>query len=140
MISFRDRRAKEVGMELIVHINQDGVKDGVGPFSHGSAVHTDIMKTQGLKQALDKYKKKSHARKSVSSHSVRSSIAGTRKTSVLKFGTYIIRAFTRVKACVFSRSQTGLNLIFGSIFTAKKFKFPIFISQQSVQSSNAMVC
>ena len=56
MIEFRDRRAKEVGMELIVHINQDGVDQGVGPFSHGSAVHTDIMKTQGLKQALDKYR------------------------------------------------------------------------------------
>ena len=56
MIEFRDRRAKEVGMELIVHINQDGVADNVGPFSHGSAVHTDVMKTQGLKQALDKYK------------------------------------------------------------------------------------
>ena len=56
MIEFRNRRAKEVGMELIVHINEDGVKDGVGPFTHGSAVHTDIMKTQGLKQALDKYK------------------------------------------------------------------------------------
>ena len=56
MIEFRDRRAKDVGMELIVHINQDGVNDNVGPFTHGSAVHTDIMKTQGLKQALDKYK------------------------------------------------------------------------------------
>ncbi len=56
MIEFRDRRAKEVGMELIVHINQDGVDDNVGPFTHGSAVHTDVMKTQGLKQALDKYK------------------------------------------------------------------------------------
>jgi len=56
MISFRDRRAKEVGMDLIVHINQDGVDQNVGPFTHGSAVHTDIMKTQGLKQALDKYK------------------------------------------------------------------------------------
>lgn len=56
MIAFRDRRAKEVGMELIVHINEDGVKDGVGPFTHGSALHTDIMKTQGLKQALDKHK------------------------------------------------------------------------------------
>jgi len=55
MITFRDRRAKEAGMDLIVHINQDGVRDGVGPFSHGSAVHTDIMKTQALKQALDKY-------------------------------------------------------------------------------------
>ncbi len=56
MIKFRDKRAKDVGMELIVHINQEGVEQGVGPFSHGSAVHTDIMKTQGLKQALDKYK------------------------------------------------------------------------------------
>jgi sulfate adenylyltransferase subunit 2 len=55
MIEFRDRRAKEVGMELIVHINPDGVAENVGPFTHGSAVHTDIMKTQGLKQALDKY-------------------------------------------------------------------------------------
>jgi len=53
MIAFRDRRAKEVRMKLIVHINQDGVNDNVGPFSHGSAVHTDIMKTQGLKQALN---------------------------------------------------------------------------------------
>lgn len=56
MIAFRDRRAKEVGMDLLVHINPDGVADNVGPFTHGSAVHTDIMKTQGLKQALDKYK------------------------------------------------------------------------------------
>ena len=56
MIEFRNRRAKEVGMELIVHINPEGKADNVGPFTHGSAVHTDIMKTQGLKQALDKYK------------------------------------------------------------------------------------
>ena len=53
MIAFRDRRAKEVGMELIVHTNPDGLAEGVGPFTHGSAVHTDIMKTQALKQALD---------------------------------------------------------------------------------------
>ncbi|HEX7035970.1 MAG TPA: sulfate adenylyltransferase subunit CysD [Pseudomonadales bacterium] len=56
MIEFRDRMAKEVGMELIVHINEDGVKQGIGPFTHGSQVHTDVMKTQALKQALDKYK------------------------------------------------------------------------------------
>ena len=56
MIEFRDRRAKEVGMDLIVHVNQEGVDQGMGPFTHGSAVHTDVMKTQGLKQALDKYK------------------------------------------------------------------------------------
>ena len=56
MIEFRDRRAAEVGMDLIVHINPDGQADGIGPFSHGSSIHTDIMKTQALKQALDKYK------------------------------------------------------------------------------------
>jgi sulfate adenylyltransferase subunit 2 len=56
MYEFRDRMAKEVGMDLIVHINQDGLDQGIGPFTHGSAVHTDVMKTQGLKQALDKYK------------------------------------------------------------------------------------
>ncbi len=55
MIEFRDRRAAELGLDLIVHINQEGVADGVGPFTHGSSVHTDVMKTQALKQALDKY-------------------------------------------------------------------------------------
>jgi sulfate adenylyltransferase subunit 2 len=56
MIEFRDAIAKKHGLDLLVHINPDGVADNVGPFSHGSAVHTDIMKTQGLKQALDKYR------------------------------------------------------------------------------------
>jgi sulfate adenylyltransferase subunit 2 len=55
MIAFRDQRAKDVGMRLIVHINEDGVARGIGPFTHGSQVHTDVMKTQSLKQALDKY-------------------------------------------------------------------------------------
>ncbi|MCX7515317.1 sulfate adenylyltransferase subunit CysD [Frateuria sp. STR12] len=56
MISFRDRRSREMGCRLLVHTNEDGVRQGVGPFTHGSAVHTDVMKTQALKQALDKYK------------------------------------------------------------------------------------
>ncbi|WP_338322687.1 sulfate adenylyltransferase subunit CysD [Ferruginivarius sediminum] len=55
MVEFRDRRARELGLDLIVHINEEGVRQGVGPFTHGSAVHTDVMKTQSLKQALDKY-------------------------------------------------------------------------------------
>ena len=55
MIEFRDATAKKYGLDLLVHINPDGIADNVGPFSHGSAVHTDIMKTQGLKQALDKH-------------------------------------------------------------------------------------
>jgi len=55
MYAFRDRMAKELGLKLIVHINQEGLAQGINPFTHGSAIHTDIMKTQGLKQALDKH-------------------------------------------------------------------------------------
>lgn len=55
MIAFRDARAAEPGVTMIVHINEDGLRAGVGPFSHGSAVHTDVMKTVALKQALDRY-------------------------------------------------------------------------------------
>jgi sulfate adenylyltransferase subunit 2 len=55
MIAFRDRRAAELGLELIVHVNEEGLRAGVGPFTHGSAVHTDVMKTVALKQAIDKH-------------------------------------------------------------------------------------
>jgi sulfate adenylyltransferase subunit 2 len=55
MIAFRDRRTTEMGLELIVHINQEGLRAGIGPFTHGSAVYTDVMKTDALKQALDSY-------------------------------------------------------------------------------------
>ena len=56
MIKFRDNVAEKFGLDLIVHTNQEGVDQGIGPFTHGSAKHTDVMKTQALKQALDKYK------------------------------------------------------------------------------------
>ncbi|SFM82415.1 sulfate adenylyltransferase subunit CysD [Marinobacter pelagius] len=55
MIEFRDRMAEKLGLKLIVHTNEEGVKQGIGPFTHGSAKHTDVMKTQALKQALDTY-------------------------------------------------------------------------------------
>jgi sulfate adenylyltransferase subunit 2 len=55
MIAFRDRITSELGLKLIVHINREGVERGIGPFTHGSAIHTDVMKTQGLLQALDRY-------------------------------------------------------------------------------------
>jgi sulfate adenylyltransferase subunit 2 len=55
MIAFRDRMVGELGLELLVHVNPDGLAQGIGPFSHGSGIHTDVMKTQGLKQALDKW-------------------------------------------------------------------------------------
>jgi sulfate adenylyltransferase subunit 2 len=55
MIEFREKIIRENGLDLIVHINQDGIAQGINPFTHGSAIHTDVMKTAGLKQALDKY-------------------------------------------------------------------------------------
>ncbi|MCH9680709.1 MAG: sulfate adenylyltransferase subunit CysD [Deltaproteobacteria bacterium] len=57
MIEFRDQYVgRELGLDLIVHINEDGVRQGIGPFSHGSQVHTDVMKTQALRQALDHHR------------------------------------------------------------------------------------
>ena len=55
MYEFRDRMAKELGLDLIVHVNPEGLKMNINPFVHGSTIHTDIMKTQALKQAIDKY-------------------------------------------------------------------------------------
>ena len=55
MIAFRDTTTREFGLELIVHVNPDALAQNINPFTHGSALHTDIWKTQGLKQALDKY-------------------------------------------------------------------------------------
>ncbi len=55
MIEFRDKMINKLGLELLVYINQDGVDQGIGPFTHGSKKHTDVMKTDALKQALNKY-------------------------------------------------------------------------------------
>ena len=56
MITFRNEMAAKLGLELLVHINPEGLAAGINPFTHGSAVHTDVMKTQALRQALDKYR------------------------------------------------------------------------------------
>ncbi|MCY3689175.1 MAG: sulfate adenylyltransferase subunit CysD [Gammaproteobacteria bacterium] len=56
MIAFRDAQAKKLGLDLIVHMNEEGVKAGINPFDHGSEKHTDIMKTQALKQALNEHR------------------------------------------------------------------------------------
>ena len=56
MIDFRDNTMSQLGIDLLVHINPEGLSEGVGPFTHGSARHTEIMKTEALKQALDKHK------------------------------------------------------------------------------------
>jgi len=56
MIEFRDQQIEKLGLDIIVHTNQEGVDAGIGPFTHGSEKHTDVMKTQALKQALNKHK------------------------------------------------------------------------------------
>jgi len=56
MIEFRDRMAREHGFDLLIYTNQEGVDQGISPFTHGSALYTDVMKTEGLKQSLDKYR------------------------------------------------------------------------------------
>jgi len=56
MIEFRDKMVEEYDLDLLIHINPDGVERGIGPFTHGSSLHTDVMKTEGLKQALNEYK------------------------------------------------------------------------------------
>ncbi|TWH76765.1 sulfate adenylyltransferase subunit 2 [Azomonas agilis] len=55
MYSFRDKMVAEMGLDLITHVNPEGIAQDINPFTHGSAKHTDVMKTEGLKQALDKY-------------------------------------------------------------------------------------
>jgi sulfate adenylyltransferase subunit 2 len=55
MVAFRDQRARELGLDLIVHVNEDGLKRGIGPLTHGSDIHTDVMKTQALRQGLDRH-------------------------------------------------------------------------------------
>ncbi|TIW38428.1 MAG: sulfate adenylyltransferase small subunit, partial [Mesorhizobium sp.] len=55
MIAFRDQMAQKLGFDLLVHVNEDGVRDNINPFDHGSNTHTHVMKTVALRQALDKY-------------------------------------------------------------------------------------
>lgn len=98
MIEFRDRAAKEHGFELLVHQNPEGIAMGCSPFVHGSSKHTDIMKTQGLKQALDKYgfdaafggarrdEEKAVQKSAFIASAIRTTV-GIRKTNVLNFGT-----------------------------------------------------
>ena len=114
MIQFRDEYARKYGWNLIVESNMEAFEAGVGPFTHGSKVHTDLMKTQALLHALDKYKfdaafgapvamKRSRAQRNVSSLSVISSTNGIRRISVRNCGTYTMRVSIREKVSVCSR-------------------------------------
>lgn len=125
MIEFRDRIAKEKGIEMLEYINQDGVKQGINPFDHGSA-YTDIMKTQALKQALDKYgftaafgggrrdEEKSRAKERIFSFR-NENHAWDPRISARRCGSSTTQESKRARRCEFSHCQTGQRRISGSI-------------------------
>ena len=152
MYEFRDRTAKAYGCELLVHKNPEGVAMGINPFVHGSAKHTDIMKTEGLKQALNKYgfdaafggarvaTKRNPALKSESTLSVTASIAGIRKISARSCGTTTTGKLTKAKASASSRSLTGPSRISGNTSGWKISTLFRYISLRNVRFWNATVC
>ena len=109
MIAFRDRRAVELGLDLIVHTNQEGLRGGIGPFTHGSAIYTDVMKTEALKQALDQRTastrllavlaatRRGAGRRNGSSRFAPRRIAGIPGTNARSFGSSITAASQRRK-------------------------------------------
>lgn len=143
MIEFRDKTAKDLGIEMLEYINQDGVKQGINPFDSGSA-YTDIMKTQALKQALKKYgftaafgggrrdEEKSRAKERIFSFR-NAEQAWDRRTSVRRCGSFTTPRSTKAKASVFSRFQTGLRQISGSTLREKISRSFRCILQKSVR-------
>jgi len=152
MIEFRDKVAAEYGFELIVHINQEGVEQGIGPFTHGSSLHTDVMKTQSLKQALNKYKfdaafggarrdeEKARVQKNAYFRSAPKPIAGIRKTSARNFGIFTTHGSTRAKAFAPSRYRTGPSLISGNISISNRFRLCRCIIRPNARLLNVTAC
>ena len=121
MYEFRDRTAKAYGCELLVHKNPEGVAMGINPFVHGSAKHTDIMKTEFTL-------------------SVTASIAGIRKISARSCGTTTTGKLTKAKASASSRSLTGPSRISGNTSGWKISTLFRYISLRNVRFWNATVC
>mgnify|MGYP000396982863 CR=1 FL=1 len=146
MIRFRDETMKKYGLQLIEHINQEGVKQGVNPFDYGAS-YTDIMKTQALKQALNQYgftaasaaagaTKKSPAPRNVSSPSATKPRLGIRRISVRKCGNCTTRIFIRGKVCEYSQFPTGQKRISGSTSSGKtSTSFPCILLRNGPAST-----
>ena len=133
MVQFRDEYAKKFGWNLIVESNMEAFHAGVGPFTHGSKVHTDLMKTQALLHALDKYKFDAAfggARRDEEKSRAKERI---RRTSVRNYGTSIMPVYIKAKVSVCSRCQTGQSWISGSISVSK-----IFLSFRCIMPRNAL--
>ena len=132
MYAFRDEIAEAEDIELLVYVNEEGVAQGIGPFTHGSAVHTDVMKTEALKQALDAYgfdaaiggarrdEERSRAKERIFSFRSQAAPAGIRRTSAPSSGGSTTRASTRASRCASSRSRTGPSSTSGTTSTARR--------------------
>lgn len=129
MIAFRDQTAKKLGIEMLVYTNEEGVRDGINPFDHGSA-YTDIMKTQALKQALDQYgftaafggggMRRNPGRKRGFSLSGMRSMHGIPRTRDRRCGNFIIRRSEKANPSGSSLCQTGRKRMSGSIFVRRE--------------------
>lgn len=151
MYEFRDRTAKAYGCKLLVHKNPEGVAMGINPFVHGSAKHTDIMKTEGLKQALNKYgfdaafggarrdEEKSRAKERIYSFRDRFH-RWDPKISARSCGTTTTGKLTKAKASASSRSLTGPSRISGNTSGWKISTLCRCISLRNVRFWNATVC
>src|ERR1700722_7167501 len=151
MIEFRDATARRLGMDLIVHVNPDGGAMGINPFVHGSALHTDLMKTQSLRQALDRHgfdaafggarrDGEKRAPRGPFSRSVRRSIAGIRSASGRNCGGSITPANPRARACGCSRCRTGPSSTSGSTSIAKALRWYHCTLPPNDQSWSATGC
>lgn len=140
MIEFRDKTAEKYGLDMIEYINEEGVKKGINPFDHGSS-YTDIMKTQALKQALDKYgftaafgggrrdEEKSRAKERIFSFR-NSSHAWDPKNQRPEMWKLYNTTTIRARRCVYSLFLTGQKRISGSISSVRRLILCHYILQQ----------
>lgn len=144
MIAFRDQRAKELNINMLVYRNEEAIAQGINPFDHGAA-YTDIMKTQALKDALTKYQftaafgggrrdeEKSRAKERIFPFGTNIT-HGIPKTSARRCGNYTIRRLVRVRACASSLFPIGQKRISGNISGGKISALYPCILQKNVLS------
>jgi sulfate adenylyltransferase subunit 2 len=152
MYDFRDIMAKESKMDLIVHTNPEGIEKNINPFDHGSALHTDIMKTQGLKQALDLHgfdvafggarrdEEKSRAKERIFSFRNSSHRWDPKEPKTRALESLQLSQVSRAKVFEYSRYPTGQNWISGNTSIVKASLSCHFTMQLSARWLNAMAC
>ena len=149
MIAFRDETVRRLGLDLIVHINEDGVARGINPIASGSSLHTQVMKTEALKQALDLHgfdaafggarrdEEKSRAKERIFSFRVGRSRLGSAQPAARSCGTCSTPGFGAARPCACSRSRTGRKSTSGNISCSRTFPWFRCISHASARSSAA---